>query len=240
MTSTLKLALAAASALVIAVPAHAATSLATFAYSGGLTTTLLLNGTTTLTATSRGWVSETGSNNGGGASANYLAGRCGSSDLCAGDDKFFNNYFVFNLGTFTGGTITSAVLQLQQNGSATQPGYISPTPSLTYTLWDSSIAAASMPGTGTIAFYDDLGSGTAFGSTVVTAATNGTIVGISFNATGLAALNAAGRNAFGFGGSINAAPGAVPESATWMMMIAGFGIVGGAMRRRQRTIVSFG
>ncbi len=31
----------------------------------------------------------------------------------------------------------------------------------------------------------------------------------------------------------------VPEPATWGMMIAGFGIVGGAMRRRQRTSISF-
>jgi hypothetical protein len=37
----------------------------------------------------------------------------------------------------------------------------------------------------------------------------------------------------------NAVP-AVPEPATWAMMLAGFGIVGGAMRRRQRTSVSFG
>ena len=35
-------------------------------------------------------------------------------------------------------------------------------------------------------------------------------------------------------------PGAVPEPATWAMMLAGFGIVGGAMRRRQRVSVSFG
>ncbi len=32
----------------------------------------------------------------------------------------------------------------------------------------------------------------------------------------------------------------VPEPATWGMMLVGFGIVGGAMRRRQRTSVSFG
>ena len=32
----------------------------------------------------------------------------------------------------------------------------------------------------------------------------------------------------------------VPETSTWAMMLAGFGIVGGAMRRRQRTSVSFG
>jgi hypothetical protein len=35
--------------------------------------------------------------------------------------------------------------------------------------------------------------------------------------------------------------GAVPESATWMMMIAGFGLTGAAMRyRRRKTTVSFG
>jgi hypothetical protein len=34
--------------------------------------------------------------------------------------------------------------------------------------------------------------------------------------------------------------GAVPEPTTWAMLLAGFGIVGGAMRRRQRTSVSFG
>lgn len=32
---------------------------------------------------------------------------------------------------------------------------------------------------------------------------------------------------------------AVPEMGTWAMMLAGFGIVGGAMRRRMRTSVSF-
>jgi hypothetical protein len=32
---------------------------------------------------------------------------------------------------------------------------------------------------------------------------------------------------------------AVPEPATWAMFIGGFGLVGGAMRRRQRTTVSF-
>jgi hypothetical protein len=38
---------------------------------------------------------------------------------------------------------------------------------------------------------------------------------------------------------VDAIGGAVPEPATWGLMLAGFGIVGGAMRRRQRTSVSF-
>lgn len=33
---------------------------------------------------------------------------------------------------------------------------------------------------------------------------------------------------------------AVPEPGTWLMMLAGFGIVGGAMRRRMKTSLSFG
>ena len=33
---------------------------------------------------------------------------------------------------------------------------------------------------------------------------------------------------------------AVPEPGTWLMMLAGFGIVGGAMRHRTRTSVSYG
>lgn len=35
------------------------------------------------------------------------------------------------------------------------------------------------------------------------------------------------------GTAVNPEPGAVPEPATWAMMIGGFGLVGGAMRRRR-------
>ncbi|MFM9978840.1 MAG: PEPxxWA-CTERM sorting domain-containing protein [Sphingomonadaceae bacterium] len=41
-------------------------------------------------------------------------------------------------------------------------------------------------------------------------------------------------------GTLPPTPGAVPEPATWAMMLAGFGLVGGAMRARRRsTSVSF-
>jgi len=43
-------------------------------------------------------------------------------------------------------------------------------------------------------------------------------------------------------GTLQPTPGAVPEPATWAMMIGGFGMVGGAMRsarRRTKTTVSF-
>lgn len=42
-----------------------------------------------------------------------------------------------------------------------------------------------------------------------------------------------------YGFQIPSAPGAVPEPSTWVMMILGFGIVGGALRRRTQAKLSF-
>jgi hypothetical protein len=42
-----------------------------------------------------------------------------------------------------------------------------------------------------------------------------------------------------YGGNITFTPAAVPEPATWGMMLAGFGALGFAMRRRQQVRVSF-
>ena len=39
---------------------------------------------------------------------------------------------------------------------------------------------------------------------------------------------------------VSAVGGAVPEPASWALMLGGFGFVGGAMRSRRRTAVSFG
>lgn len=51
---------------------------------------------------------------------------------------------------------------------------------------------------------------------------------------GTAAKNAS------YGGNITFAPGAVPEPATWGMMLVGFGMMGASMRyRRKSTAVSF-
>ncbi|MFM9976862.1 MAG: PEPxxWA-CTERM sorting domain-containing protein [Sphingomonadaceae bacterium] len=40
-------------------------------------------------------------------------------------------------------------------------------------------------------------------------------------------------------GALKVTPGAVPEPATWAMMISGFGLIGGAMRMRRTASVSF-
>ncbi|SNS46228.1 PEP-CTERM protein-sorting domain-containing protein [Sphingomonas laterariae] len=51
---------------------------------------------------------------------------------------------------------------------------------------------------------------------------------------------APGANGFAFGDFFyEGVSGAVPEPATWAMMISGFGLVGGAMRRSRSTRVSY-
>ena len=225
--------------------AFAATSNVTFEYTGGnpdAYATLLIDGSTLLTATSRGWIDATGANNGGGVQGNYIAGFCGSSDACNGANREYHNYFTFDLSAIAGAT--SAVLSLYQPDDAFGvpglDGYVSSNPSITYALFDYVLSPPIEAASG-IGAYDDLANGLSFGSTVVTAASNGGAVSFALNGNGLAALNASAGGLFAFGGAVlNAGPPAVPEPASWAMMVGGFALIGGALRARQKAGVSFG
>lgn len=221
--------------------AIAALSQGSFAYTGGppTPTTLLINGGTTLSATNRGWIRSDGLNNGGGADNNYFVGICGSSDICGGDDFDRNNYFTFDLSSI--GAVSSAVLFLTQPGDAVVQGYVSSKPSHVYTVWDTLVDPSLISGTNNASLFTDLSGGMSFGSVVVDPTTNGTKVGITFNAAGLSALNAAvgAGGQVAFGGSLNINTSSVPEPATWAMMIMGFGLMGAAMRRRENVSVTY-
>jgi len=62
-----------------------------------------------------------------------------------------------------------------------------------------------------------------------------------FNGTSLVASGVLDARNPRHSASVEFAPGAVPEPASWAMMLGGFGLVGGAMRSRKRmSAVSFG
>lgn len=90
-----------------------------------------------------------------------------------------------------------------------------------------------------------------FGTTIINSVNiNGTFLDVEKTALGYSALGTVSpRNApyqyinvkytvpagvvGAYSGVVSFTPGAVPESATWAMMISGFGLVGGAMRTRK-------
>lgn len=63
-----------------------------------------------------------------------------------------------------------------------------------------------------------------------TGADRSNVTGLQFSST---------SNAFEFD-NVNVTAGAVPEPASWALMLGGFGAIGGAMRSRRRAAVSFG
>ena len=69
----------------------------------------------------------------------------------------------------------------------------------------------------------------------------------SFNSVTITAGNQAGLDHetnelddLSFGGIRRAGAGAVPEPASWALMLGGFGAIGGALRSRRKAAVSFG
>jgi PEP-CTERM motif len=91
----------------------------------------------------------------------------------------------------------------------------------------------------TATVYDGLnGTGNALGSLNL-AANNVSafdLVAITFSGTGQSFAISGGAGQFGFDDVTFNESGAVPEPASWALMIAGFGLVGSAMRRRKPSV----
>jgi hypothetical protein len=183
----------------------------------------------TLNTSDRGWYDSSGKHD--PSNDNYVAGTV--------PGVTYHDFFVFDLsGVST--PLTSASLVAVNPSSAGGTA--------TYTLYDVTTSVTSLiNGTGGVAAFDDLGSGTVYGSVTVTDATN-TFVSVALNADGLAALNAHLGGTFAIGGALsgsgyvfgfsggqgpgdgntylNYTPGtsAVPEPAS--LSLVGFGAVG--------------
>jgi len=218
-------------AFAASIPAQAGLSHAVFAYSHHsaaptLELTYSDSSTASVAASLAGWYLSTGTPNGGG---NWIAGVCGSSDACSGSDSAFRNVFVFAIPG-SGLAVTGAYLQSYLEGGGS-PGYISPSASGTYTMYEVDTVPSDLLGAmAGVGIYADLGTGTVFGSRVFSAADNGTTVMVHLNAAALASINAATDMDWAVGGDFGTASG-VPEPGTWTMIVAGLGAAD-LLRRR--------
>jgi hypothetical protein len=115
---------------------------------------------------------------------NYLTG------LFSGQEH--RSFFVFDLSSVTG-TIQAATLRLfNPEVSQFLHGYVSPDPTETLNIYDVSTPAADVTlNAAGVAGFNDLGSGTLYGSKTVSAADNGTVVEIAVGNAAIADLNAA-------------------------------------------------
>jgi MYXO-CTERM domain-containing protein len=121
----------------------------------------------------RGWYDNAGTH--GVTNTNYISGKFGATT--------WNNFFLFDLSTVTGNVVTAATLSL------TQPvgGYFGP--DRTFELWSYEGSVGDLiGGTGGVAAYNDLQSGTLLGSLTLGTSSSGTTVVVSFNAAGLGYL----------------------------------------------------
>lgn len=146
----------------------------------------------TLTAYDSGWYLDTGFHD--PTNENYLAGRCPSCEP-AGDHR---NFFAFDLSSVTH-KIQHAKLRIY-NPLA---GYDSPDASETWTVYNVWTTIASLlDGSTGLAAYNDLGSGSSYGSVTVTSASNDSYVEVTLNESGISQINGSVGGTLALGGAL--------------------------------------
>ena len=149
--------------------------------------------TIVLGAIDQGWYRQNGEHL--VANPNYVAGMTGGNQ--------FRNFFVFDLAGLT--SIQSAALRLNTEE------YSSADPTETYTLFDVTTPIASLiNGTGGLGAFDDLGSGTSYGSRVYSLGDEFQVRDLTLNPAALTALNLTIGGLFALGGALTSLDPSTP------------------------------
>jgi hypothetical protein len=161
------------------------------------------------------------------ANTNYSAMTCGNYGCMTllGPEENARNFFVFNLSGVSG-RILFATLSIGNGPSGANA-------SRDYMVWDVTTSISDLEANhpvgdsgSALAIYQDLGSGIQYGQVVVGPEDNGALIEIPFDLPALLSLDAAEGGSWAVGGSV------VPEPASWVMMLIGFGTIAyGGYRR---------
>ncbi|HEV3024661.1 MAG TPA: hypothetical protein VGX76_19430 [Pirellulales bacterium] len=231
---TLNLALAGCLAVACCVSAASQASAGTylFGFSSGNSNQLLVDSTTGSFAFSTADNQLTGGANNQGWWSGTVTNVTGNDNYIVGvpdGNHQLNNYFTFNLAGLTGNVLGARLVVGQGTGSGAAGA--GPAIDVCYSLYDVStrpttLSDESASWNGTI--YNDLGSGSNFGSFSLNTGSSGGTDTLALNSAGLAAINGAEGGFFSIGGSLNLA--SVPEPAS--LAIWGLSVLGLACHRR--------
>lgn len=141
--------------------------------------------TVILDPTARGWIEQSGGANGVSATSNYIVGNCGLNDCGDGE---FRNHFTFDIPSILPGqTLTGVVFKFSAGDVKTEQAQ------------NVEVEFTSTTSTGSFAA---LGTGTAYGSQLFTAADDDVVFDIAFNAAAIADITAAAGGQFLLSGHV--------------------------------------
>jgi hypothetical protein len=141
----------------------------------------------------RGWYRDTGYTEVG--NSNYLVGEC-TPDACGFAFAEYRNFFLFDVSAIDQRIASASLLLWLPPG-----GFISPTDSEVYELFDVLTDPDDLGRFWGVEIFDDLGTGTSYGSHVATDTDESTWLEVPLNAAALLDLNAAGA-LFALGGAV--------------------------------------
>jgi PEP-CTERM motif len=176
---------------------------------------LTLDGTTVVNSFDTGWYNGADHST---DNTNYIVVRPGDFN-----SNGYNNFFAFDLSNLTGSFSTATLTFNSYDVTETA----------TYQLFDFGGSISSLvAGTGGLTAFNDLGSGTSYGAFGYGPSDSYNSRTLTLNAAAVADINRSLGGNFALGGTLE--PGvAVPEPATWAMMLLGFFGLGGALRARK-------